>query len=113
MSGDLEAAAKHACSASDLAEGLGDSSIPARALANVVLLEFLLGRGVDRALLDRALSLEAESVSLRIIGQPSWLLAMLQVWTGEFDAARMNLNALHRRATDTGDENALPFILNL
>lgn len=113
MSGDLEAAAKHACSASDLAEGLGDSSILARALANVALLEFLLGRGVDRALLDRALALEAESVSLRIIGQPSWLLAMLQVWTGEFDAARMNLNALHRRATDAGDENAVPFILNL
>lgn len=113
MSGELEAAAKHARSASDLAESLGDSSILARALANVALLEFLLGRGVDRALLDRALALEGESVNLRIIGQPSWLLAMLQVWTDEPEAARMNLNALHRRATDTGDENAVPFVLNL
>ena len=112
MSGDLEAAARHARSAADLAENLGDASVLARALANVALLEFLQGRGVDRALLDRALALEAKSASLRIIGQPSWLLAMLHVWTGELDAARTLLNALHRRAAETGDENAIPFILN-
>ena len=92
MSGDLEAAARHAllcCPTSPRTLVTRRSS--REALANVALLEFLLGRGVDRALLDRALALEAESVSLRIIGQPSWLLAMLQVWTGELDAARTNV----------------------
>jgi len=112
MSGDLVAAARHARSALDLAEGLGEASILARALANIGLLDFLRGSGVDRAALDRALALEAKSADLRIMGQPSWLLAMLQVWTGEVDSARSTLNELHRRAAKAGDENAGPFILN-
>lgn len=111
MAGDLKAAARHARSAADLAENLGEASILARALANVGLLDFLQGRGVDRALLERALALEEKSAGLRIMGQPRWLLAMLHLWTGELDAARTTLNELHRRAGEAGDESALPFIL--
>ena len=113
MSGDLETAVRHARSSVDLAESLGGGPFLARGLANLALLEFLQGRGVDSALLERALALEAESADLRIIGQPSWLLAMLDVWTGEFDAARTKLSTLHRRAAETGDESAIPYILNL
>ena len=112
MSGDLEAAARHARSAVSYAEELGDPPILARALANVALLEFLRGRGVDRPLLDRALALEAQSAGRRIIGEPSWVLAMLHMWTGQLDAARTLLNAMHRRAAEAGDEAAIPFILN-
>ena len=46
------------------------------------------GVGASISALDRALALEAQSAGLRIIGQPSWVLAMLHVWTGELDAAR-------------------------
>ena len=113
MSGDLETAVRHVRSSVDLAESLGGGPFLARGLANLALLEFLQGRGVDSALIERALALEAESADLRIIGQPSWLLAMLDVWTGEFDAARTKLSTLHRRAAETGDESAIPYILNL
>ena len=112
MSGDLEAAARHARSAVAYAEELGTAPILERALANVALLEFLQGRGVDHALLDRALALEAQSAGRHVIGGPSWLLAMLHMWTGQLDAARALLNALHRRAEEAGDEAAIPFILN-
>ncbi len=112
MAGDLEAAARHVRSSVDLAESLGGGPFFARGLANLVLLEFLRGRGVDRARLDQARALEATTTGLRIIGQPSWVLALLQVWTGELDAARTTLDTLHRRATETGDEFAIPFILN-
>jgi DNA-binding CsgD family transcriptional regulator len=112
MSGDLAAAARHARSALDLAEESGEAMTLAPLLANVALLEFLRGGGVDRAVLDRALALEANSADMGGTIGPSWILATLCLWTGELDGARTTLNALQRRATETGDERAIPLILD-
>jgi DNA-binding CsgD family transcriptional regulator len=113
MSLDLVAAARHARSALDLAEELGEATILAPVLANVAQIEFLQGRGVDQGVLDRALALEPNIPDTGIIGlRPSWVLTLLRVWTGEFDGARATLNALHRRATEAGDESAIPSILD-
>lgn len=61
MAGDLKAAARHARSAADIAESLGEASILARALANVGLLDFLqVAESIER--FSSALSLSRRRV---------------------------------------------------
>ncbi len=111
MRKDLHAAAAHARSAVRFAEERGDRAALAEALAAAALTEFILGRDPD-ALMERALALEPSTLHLRVLRHPSFACAYWLTCCDEHDRARAVFQELRRRATEQGDESALPAILN-
>jgi DNA-binding CsgD family transcriptional regulator len=114
MLGDVEAAERHAQNAVVLAEQLGDRAELADTLADLGLIQMLRRRGEYRITLDRALALAGE----RKEGGASadwwltdWQNAMALAWAGDLEPARRSLEALHRRATERGDEVALATVV--
>jgi DNA-binding CsgD family transcriptional regulator len=112
FTGDLAAAATHARTALELAESGTDVGDLAEALAFVVYVEFALGRGFRRDLLDRAVALEAQDEDHWTWDEtrPSFTLAQLLQRTGPMDEARSVLQALLERAVAQGQEHPLPWV---
>jgi DNA-binding CsgD family transcriptional regulator/tetratricopeptide (TPR) repeat protein len=108
--GDLRRAEIHARAAVELGEQLGDVLMLATALANLCLVEFLMGRGYRAADMSRALELEARTDRfMQVVGRPSWIDGMLQGWSGNLEAAISELVLARAQADERGDANALPF----
>lgn len=108
---DLPTAAAHAASALRAAERLREPALVAEALGPFVFWEGLLGRGIRADLMERAMQLEETSGHLRTLRLPSYSFAEVLMWTGDLDASRSRLSALHERALRLGDWNAIPFVL--
>lgn len=109
--GTLSAAMSFALSALDAAEHLAEPDALASALSDVVLLGFLMGRGIDWARLRRALELERQVTDhLVMLSRPSWVHGLVLEWTGELDRARSVLEGLYARAVEAGDGNAVPYV---
>jgi DNA-binding CsgD family transcriptional regulator len=90
FSGDTPTAETHARTALELAER-GESGGPvAEALEFVAYVDFALGKGFRRDLLDRAVELEVRSPDHWVWDEtrPTYTLAQLLKYTDEFDAAR-------------------------
>ena len=86
------AAAEHdARRALEFAEGAGDDALLAQCLAALARIEFWLGRGVQRAAIERAVELERVGADLRIDPRPSLLLAGQFATAGDLDQAREHL----------------------
>jgi DNA-binding CsgD family transcriptional regulator len=85
---DLPRADAHARAAVGAAERAGDDELLCRALSVAGLVHFNLGRGLDRAMMERALALE-ESLErpVRGIGAKASLYDQLR-WTDELERAR-------------------------
>jgi DNA-binding CsgD family transcriptional regulator len=111
MRRDLPTAAAHARSAVRFAKQTGDQAALAEALAAQALAEFVLGHEAA-ATMERALELESATLHLRVLRHPSFAYGYLLSCTDELDRAREVFRELHRRASDHGDESALPPILN-
>src|SRR5439155_26635540 len=107
--GDLEAAERHARSTLELAEEVGDPAPLAEALQFVGYLEFVLGRGAQWDLFERATALERETEEywVRTV-RPSYTWSQLLKYTDEFDAARSGFHALLQNAEERGEEHPLP-----
>jgi DNA-binding CsgD family transcriptional regulator/tetratricopeptide (TPR) repeat protein len=88
LTADLSSADPHARAAVVAAERAGDDELLCRALSVAGLIHFNLGRGLDRAAMERALALE-ESLGrpVRGIGAKASLFDQLR-WTDELDRAR-------------------------
>ncbi len=69
--GDLGAARSHARAAVDDAEAAGEQGMLGDALAVLTMAEFLLGLGLDRARLARALTLEDAAMTRSWIMRPT------------------------------------------
>jgi DNA-binding CsgD family transcriptional regulator len=72
--------------------------------------ETIRGRGVPTALIERALELEDTADEWRsMLGRTrtAWVHGMLLEWSGELDAARSALTALHETVLARGDEHIL------
>ena len=109
--GNVPAADAHADRALALAEGADDPTLLAQALAGRAMVDFLLGRGVDWAMVDRAVALEGGDRAVPLYLQPSSIAACLKLWTGRYDEARAELTALRRSAGESGDESDLAYLL--
>jgi DNA-binding CsgD family transcriptional regulator len=107
---DLTAAYEHARAGVALAERVGDEAALAKALGTLAMIEGTLGREEAIAHGEQAVALEGSTLHLRVMLQPSWMLAQLLVWRDAFDAARSIYESLHERALERGDESSLPFL---
>jgi tetratricopeptide (TPR) repeat protein len=112
VAGDLGTAEVHARSAVELAELDCDPTNLALSLADLAFVEALRGRGLSRETMQRALELEERLDTLPIVGRPTWVFGVLLAMTGELDEARGLLDRLRHRASERGEENATPYILN-
>ncbi len=108
--GDFAAAEPHARAALADAEAVGDDGMLAEALAVLTMADFLAGRGLHRERLDRALMLERPAAATSFIMRPRVIQGLLQLWTGELEAARTTLEAVHAETVDGGQEGAAPML---
>jgi DNA-binding CsgD family transcriptional regulator len=107
---DLGAAA-HALHALEIAEACGDETLISRSLAACAMVDFMFGRGVDWAKVERALSLEDHNAVMPLQVRPSTVAGLLHVYSGNHVEGRDRLTAAWSRASDQGDEGDLPFVL--
>ena len=109
--GDLGAARSHARAAVDDAEAAGEQGMLGDALAVLTMAEFLLGLGLDRAVLARALTLEDSSITRSWIMRPTMIRGMTQLWTGELSDALETLDAVHTESVERGLESFTPMLV--
>jgi DNA-binding CsgD family transcriptional regulator len=109
---DLPRAARHLRRALELAENLPDRAVLAQVLASVADIESFLGRGFDRALIERAVALSEGDDQVPLSQHPRWMWARILGRVGEFAHAGLLLADLCREAADRGDEHALAMFLN-
>ena len=107
--GDLKASEGHARSALRLAEELQDPRCMAEAFQAYPFVEFLLGRGVDRKMLDRGIALEGHlsDVFSSSVIRASFVLGQLLQYTDALDEARRTFDELLTDAIAHGDESTL------
>lgn len=116
QSGQLQEAAAHAIAGLELAEQLDEPALLARALINVAVAEFQLGRGFRIDVMERAVAL-MEHVERELHQEyPSFLhlsmvWAVMLKWADDFEPARRRLEALRTQALERHDEASLPPIL--
>src|SRR6185312_4544766 len=108
--GNLPGAEPHARAALGDAEAVGHDGMLADALAVLTMAEFLGGRGLDRARLERALELEDPAMARAFMMRPRVIQGMLQLWTGELGEARRTLEAMHADLVARGQEGAAPML---
>lgn len=104
------AAAGHARAAVRHARKLSESGLLAEALAVVVMAEFLSGRGLDKAKLERALALEDRARRVPVNLRPSLIAGLILAWIGESQAACARFEQLRAWLMERGEEGQLPMI---
>ena len=108
--GDMGGAVPHAASGAALAAEAGVDGLHAEALAGLVMLGFLGGRGLDEAGMARALSLEDRRRSSPLEMHPRFIHGLLLLWSARLDEALVTLGELRAEALDQGQETAVPSI---
>lgn len=107
---DYDGASRHARRALELAEEAGEPSLLAEALASVTGLDALVGRGVDKAKIARALRLEDPHRAVSFMMRPTRVAAYLEFYAGHLSACDRLLEELRRRIIDGGEETEVPFV---
>ena len=105
---DFRAAADHAAEALRLMESLEtptDGALAAALTASATA-SFMAGRGLDRAMFERAIVLE-RGMPVPVADSAAGALAALLKYADEFDEARVMLLALAQEA----DEGSLPYVI--
>ncbi len=119
MLDDLAGAARHAHSASAVAERLESSHHLAESLSVEALIRGLMGRPGVRQLIERAKGLDKPAVEaaapsnyfLRGLWGPRFHVGVLGVWLDDLGGARCALEGSRQHAVELGDESALPLVL--
>ncbi len=111
LCGDVPDAAEHARVALRLLEDRPADPMLAEVLAAASMTGFLLGAGLDRGVMDRAVECERPGGEVPIEWRPSMMLAMMLKWSGDLDGARHRFAELHRLTNEAGEETSLPFLL--
>ncbi|TFV59193.1 helix-turn-helix transcriptional regulator [Mycobacterium sp. PS03-16] len=81
-----------------------------RALTVRVMTRFLNGDGVDTGDLQHALDLDGDSTDVPLSVRPRMLQTLMQLWTGDFDAAEKGLARLEIQCTERGEEGERMFV---
>jgi DNA-binding CsgD family transcriptional regulator len=92
------------------AERLDTKSLISAALGMRAMLDFMSGRGFDRAALQRAVDLEDDNLPIPLAFRPSVQMTLLRAWTGEVGAASAELRAIGQQCVSAGEENELTFV---
>jgi DNA-binding CsgD family transcriptional regulator len=110
MQSDAQSALEHADTALALLEGLGDGADPetlAAALTVRVRAGAVLGHGLDRDLMKRAMALEEEIPPERVSAEPPTpMFGFWLRWFDDFDGSRQLLERLVRDATESGQDTS-------
>jgi DNA-binding CsgD family transcriptional regulator len=110
---DWAGAERHASRGLELAEQAGEPGILAEALAVHAISSFMLGRGLDRAQLKRALELEDTQRQVVVVMRPSLIAACVALYQGELDRSIAFLSLLRERAIGHGAESDLVYVSGL
>jgi DNA-binding CsgD family transcriptional regulator len=110
---DLEAAAAHSAEALALLSATADPDpgVLAAALTQAAANDFLVGRGLDAARYERAIELEAQTVSPRLAESALACRAADRKYADHIDDARADMLELLRRA-EAEDESSVPYALS-
>jgi DNA-binding CsgD family transcriptional regulator len=108
--GNIPGAEPYARAALAHAEAAGNEGMVADALAVLTMADFLAGRGLDEARLERAILLERPDMARAFIMRPQVILGMLRLWTGEVGCARDVLGTVLAELAERGHEAAAPML---
>jgi DNA-binding CsgD family transcriptional regulator len=108
--GDFAAAPPHGRRAVDLAEQAGDLTSLAEALAVLAMADFLLGRGLDEAKIERALRLEDPYRQIPVQMRPSLIAGYLALYEGKLHRSTRILKRLRGRIIEGGQDSDLPMV---
>jgi len=106
--GSFAEAADAAHRALALADGTDDRAVMAGALAAAAAAKLMMGRGLDRRALERALALEDHQDEGPVLRRPSMIGGTAWWLDEEFDRARTVLDALCARLVERGEDSDLP-----
>lgn len=107
--GDVVASGRHARAALDLAEALQEPRVLAEAYQAYPFVHFLLGRGLDLAMLERGIALEQHMLEgfLSHVLRPSFVLAQILKYSDRLEEARDKFLLLLADATERGIESPI------
>lgn len=108
--GELPAAQPHAQAAVRAASRSGDRGLEAVALSVAAMIGFLLGGGVATVDLERALAQEDRARDDAFVMRPSFIAALLRLWTGDLDGALQGLRELHAETVTRGQDGLAPML---
>jgi DNA-binding CsgD family transcriptional regulator len=106
----FESAERHVENAVSAATRSGLPQLLSQALSMRVLVNFLVGHGVDEQGLQHALDLEDSQTPVSALLRPTVQSAQLLVGTGQLDQARGELRAIRHRYLERGEESELIMI---
>jgi DNA-binding CsgD family transcriptional regulator len=109
--GDIPQALIHARTSYEHAERLDDARLLALSLGRLLTIEFLLGMGLDRDRMKRAVELEDQIVDAPVEWLPSYAYAGLAQFVDDLETAREIYADLYATALARADERALSTIL--
>lgn len=89
---------------------LGDPHGLCQALGMRVILNFMLGNGLDAQSMQRALELQNDADDISSAFNPAVQHALLLAWTGALDQAHEEMLSIRRRCIEQGEESELSFI---
>jgi DNA-binding NarL/FixJ family response regulator len=108
--GQFESAERHVKDAVTAATWCGLPQLLSQALSMRVLVNFLIGHGVDEQGLKHALDLEDSQTPVSALLRPTVQSAQLLVGTGQHEQARRELRAIRHRYLERGEESELIMI---
>jgi DNA-binding CsgD family transcriptional regulator len=108
--GDFTGAQGHASAAVTATEAAAMPGALGDALAVLTVAEFLCGRGVNEARIQRALTLEDPRRVRAWQMRPSFVAGLLLLWTGRLEEARTTFNRLGAENRERGEESSVPFL---
>ena len=108
---DLLYSARHADAALALAEQAGDPGLTGAAMVHKMYTDFMVGRGLNLELGDRAMDLEREGRPSRVEERAATWVGLCLVRADRFDEARRLLERMLQAAREEGDDSSLANLL--
>jgi DNA-binding CsgD family transcriptional regulator len=108
--GHLDASARSIEDAVTDAERLRRPQQLSQALGMRVVVDVLLGKGLDDQTLCRALELEEHKTAITVMFRPMVHSALVLAWTGQLDAAHDEFLAIRQTCIERGEESELVFV---
>jgi DNA-binding CsgD family transcriptional regulator len=110
VQGKFTAASVHACRALTMAQQAGEPAPLAEALAVTAIADFIEGRGLDEAKIERALRFEDPYRQVPAQLRPTLIAGGLALYLGQLERCDRLLARLRQNAVESGEESDLPVV---